>query len=66
MNDGADPLFSGVSWRGGVESITHECGVTPTCVFEVLRIRLRVDPEPGHDLPVIDIREDVRFRNATT
>ncbi len=66
MTDGTDPLFSGASWRGGTETVTLDCGVSSACVFEILRIRLRVDPEPDRDLPVIDIREDVRFRNATT
>lgn len=66
LTDGPEPLFSGVSWRGGTEDITLVCGTSPTCLFEVLRIRLRVDPEPGRENAVIEIDEDVRFRNATS
>ena len=65
--DGPEPLFSGVSWRGGTEATTLQCDPSSPCAFEVLRLRLRVDPEPGiASLPVIEIQEDVRFRNATT
>jgi hypothetical protein len=65
--DGPEPLFSGVSWRGGTEAATLQCDTATTCVFEILRVRLRVDPEPDKPtLPVIEIQEDVRFRNATT
>lgn len=66
LTDGVEPLFAGVSWRGGTLETTDQCGMSPSCEFEVLRIRLRVDPEPGEDLPVIEVYEDVRFRNATT
>lgn len=66
LTDGSEPLFSGVSWRGGTEEVTLECGTSPTCLFEVLRIRLRVDPEPNRENAVIEIDEDVRFRNATS
>ena len=66
LTDGPEPLFTGVSWRGGTLETTDQCGTSVSCQFEVLRIRLRVDPEPGSDLPVIEIYEDVRFRNATT
>jgi Prokaryotic N-terminal methylation motif len=66
LTDGVEPLFAGVSWRGGTLETTDQCGTSPSCEFEVLRIRLRVDPEPGEDLPVIEVYEDVRFRNATT
>ena len=66
MTDGPDAIFSGVSWRGGTEDVTLLCNTSPACIFEILRIRLRVDPEPDADSRVIEIREDVRFRNATT
>jgi len=66
LTDGTEPLFAGASWRGGTLEMTNQCGTSPSCQFEVLRIRLRVDPEPGEDLPVIEVYEDVRFRNATT
>ena len=65
--DGPEPLFSGVSWRGGTETATLQCDTGATCEFEILRMRLRVDPEPDRPtLAVIEIQEDVRFRNATT
>lgn len=65
--DGPEPLFSGVSWRSGTEATTLQCDLASPCTFEVLRARLRVDPEPGKpSLPVIEIQEDVRFRNAAT
>lgn len=67
LTDGPEPLFSGVSWRGGYETITTQCGTGVDCVFEVLRVRLRVDPDTtGNPLPIIELQEDVRFRNATT
>lgn len=67
LTDGPDALFVGVSWRGGYETVTTECGTSDDCVFEVLRVRLRVDPDTlGNPLPVIELQEDVRFRNATT
>ena len=66
LTDGPERLFSGVSWRGGTESQTMECGLAPVCTFEILRIRLRVDPFPDMNEPAVEIREDVRFRNAST
>jgi hypothetical protein len=66
LTDGTEPLFAGASWRGGTLELTDQCAASPSCEFEVLRIRLRVDPEPGEDLPIIEVYEDVRFRNATT
>lgn len=66
MTDGSEPLFSGVSWRGGTEDVTLACDTSPLCAFEVLRIRLRVDPEPDAPTAVISVDEDVRFRNATS
>jgi Flp pilus assembly pilin Flp len=66
LTDGSDGLFTGVSWRSGAAVTTDQCGGVTPCQFEVLRIRLRVDPEPGSTLPVLEIYEDVRLRNATT
>ncbi len=63
--DGTDPLFAGVSWRGGASRVVTRCGVPAPCDFSLLRVRLRVDPDPVRGgVATVEIAGDVRFRNA--
>ncbi len=64
LDDGPEPLFRGASFRTGTEITTTVCGGATPCDFELLRIRLRVDPRTVRSgRAVVDIQEDVRFRN---
>jgi len=63
--DGPEPLFSGMSHRTGRPVVVTSCGATTPCSFELLQIRLRVDPRRNRSSrAVVEIREDVGFRNA--
>ena len=60
-----DPLFEGVSWATGSEVVTTFCDGTTRCIFDVIRIDLRIDPNPNNTtLPEVQILEDVRLRNG--
>lgn len=59
------PLFQGISWTTGLEVVTASCGGSTRCEFDIVRINLRIDPDPSSDtLPEVQILEDVRLRNG--
>lgn len=58
-------LLIGVSWNTGAELVTTSCGGATRCDFDVVRIDLRIDPNPETGtLAPIQIKEDVRLRNG--
>ncbi|VAW03203.1 hypothetical protein MNBD_ACTINO02-3083 [hydrothermal vent metagenome] len=58
-------LLIGVSWNTGSEILTTSCGGATRCDFDVVRIDLRIDPDPETGtLAALQIREDVRLRNG--
>ncbi len=62
---GGGPLFLGVDWSSGTETLTTSCDWTTPCAFDLVRIVLRVDPDP--DLSAeepLRVRHEVRLRNA--
>ena len=60
-----NPLFEGISWATGSEVVTTSCDATARCVFEVVKIDLRIDPDPNNaTLPEVQILEAVRLRNG--
>lgn len=64
LSDG-DPLFQGADWSTGSEVLTTSCGTGTACDFSLVRIVVRVDPDPdiAAEEP-LQVRREVRLRNA--
>lgn len=64
LNDGA-PLFQGADWSTGSEVTTASCGTSTACEFSLVRITIRVDPDPkiSAEEP-LQVEREVRLRNA--
>ena len=68
VTDGT-PVFTGARWVSGTKTFTDSCDGSPgnTCQFPLVEIVLRVDPDVTRDVPrIVEIREEVRIRNART
>ncbi len=64
LSDGA-PLFQGADWSTGSEALTTSCGTSAACEFSLIRIVVRVDPDPNISAEEpLNVRREVRLRNA--
>ncbi len=64
---GGSSLFRGARWLAGTKTFTDSCDGSPgnQCSFPLVDVSLRVDPDVTRDVPgIIEIREEVRIRNA--
>ena len=68
LNDvlrGPGTLFVGADWTTGSEVLTTSCDLTSPCVFDLIKIDVRIDPDPNIAAEeALSIHHEVRLRNA--
>jgi len=62
---GGAPLFQGSDWSTGSEVLTTACDLGTPCLFSLVELVLRVDPDPNTAAEnTLEVRHQVRMRNA--
>ena len=61
----AGAVFMGADWTTGSEVETTSCDATAPCVFDLVKVAIRIDPDPNTaaEEPLL-IHHEVRLRNA--
>jgi len=62
---GTGTVFAGADWTTGSEVLTTSCDLAARCTFDLVKIDVRVDPDPNiaAEEP-LSIHHEVRLRNA--
>lgn len=62
---GGPALFTGADWDSSSEVLTVDCDPSNPCDFSLVKIEIRVDPDPNLDAEEpLTVRQEVRLRNA--